>query len=79
MREASEALGLDERAERHLLGHYALDHVTDLMTGEELLPPDGIVGSPWHTAERPSASWPAASGQDWRRWVGSFTQGRGGA
>src|SRR6185437_621632 len=38
MRETGTALRLDERAERHLLGHHALDDVTRLMTREEFLP-----------------------------------------
>src|SRR5262249_17355955 len=37
-RETGEALGLDERTERHLLGHHALDDVTDAVAGEEVLP-----------------------------------------
>src|SRR5581483_5032107 len=38
VREAGEAVGLDERSERHLLGHHAVDDVTDLVAGQKLLP-----------------------------------------
>jgi hypothetical protein len=38
MRETGEAFGFDERAERHLLGHHAVDDVTDLVPREEFLP-----------------------------------------
>lgn len=37
-RETGEAVGLDERAERHLLGHDAIDDVADLVTGKKILP-----------------------------------------
>src|SRR5436305_4479056 len=38
VRETSKAVGLDERPERHLLGHHAVDDVTDLVAGHEFLP-----------------------------------------
>ena len=38
MRETGAALRLDERAERHLSGHYAFDDVTRLVPGDEFLP-----------------------------------------
>src|SRR6266700_915228 len=38
VRETCEALGLDERAKRHLMRHHALDDVTDLVPREEILP-----------------------------------------
>jgi hypothetical protein len=38
MRETGEAFGLDERAERHLLGHHAFDDVTRPMARDEFLP-----------------------------------------
>jgi hypothetical protein len=33
-----------------------------------------FVGSRWHTAPRPSASWPRLIRQTWRRWVSSFNE-----
>jgi hypothetical protein len=38
VREAGEAIGLNERTERHLLDHHTVDDVTDLMAGQKLLP-----------------------------------------
>ncbi|WP_221246288.1 hypothetical protein, partial [Actinoplanes campanulatus] len=38
VRETGAAVGFDERAERYLFGHHALDEVADLVASRELLP-----------------------------------------
>src|SRR5215813_2650980 len=51
-RETGAAIGFDKRTERHLLGHNALDDVTDLVTGEEILAAHGYHLPPLRVAVR---------------------------